>query len=471
MDEPLAAHLERLERERQNADRRYNDALTAVDQALPTGVPAPSPTPPADAEQLAALNDAWRIIAADPPIDRSLKGRLRGLVWRLVGPILGNQQRFNSLLVDHLNRTSGALEAARTAGDARAAALHAQIDALVHFQSRLLQYLQTITWYVDTKDRATAARADVVNAGLSALTDDWLKRWESAHTADAHRAATADRLRASIDDVRATAAQAQDAALALKRDVERLLAGPAPDVSPSTPPPAPDLDAFKYVGFENAFRGPTDEIARRLESYLPTFEGQSDVLDIGCGRGEFLDLLRAHGISARGLDSNHAMAEACRARGLDVVEADALTYLRGLDDGALGGLFAAQVVEHLPPAYLTALLETAAHKLRPGAPIVLETINPACWVAFFESYIRDLTHVRPLHPETLQYFLRASGFRDVTIAYRSPVDPAGQLRDVAPPAPDTPPLLADLIDTFNENVATLNGRMFTYMDYAAIGRR
>jgi O-antigen chain-terminating methyltransferase len=471
VDEPLAVQLERLERERQEADRRYNDALTAVDQALPAGAPLSVSAPPADTGQLAALNDAWRIIAADPPIDRSLKGRLRGLVWRLVGPMLGNQQRFNSILVDHLNRTAGSLEAARTANDARAAALHDRVEALVHFQSRLLQYLQTITWYVDTKDRATAARADVVNAGLSALTDDWMKRWESARAGEAHRAAAADELRASLDDVRATAALAQDATLSLKRDVERLLAGPAPDVSAPTPVPAPDLDAFKYVGFENAFRGPTDEIARRLASYLPTFEGQSDVLDIGCGRGEFLDLLRAHGISARGLDSNHAMAEACRARGLEVDEADALTYLRGLDDGALGGLFAAQVVEHLPPAYLTALLETAAHKLRPGAPIVLETINPACWVAFFESYIRDLTHVRPLHPETLQYFLRASGFRDVTIAYRSPVDPAGRLRDVAPPAPDTPPLIADLIETFNENVATLNGRMFTYMDYAAIGRR
>jgi O-antigen chain-terminating methyltransferase len=471
VDEPLAVQLERLERERQEADRRYNEALTAVDQALPAGVAPPAPAPPADTAQLAALNDTWRIITADPPIDRSIKGRLRGLVWRLVGPILGNQQRFNSILVDHLNRTAGSLESARVANDARAAVLHDRVDALVHFQSRLLQYLQTITWYVDTKDRATAARADVVNAGLSALTDDWMKRWESARAGDAHRVAAANQLRASVDVVRATATQAQDAALALKRDVEQLLAGPAPAVAAPAPPPAPDLDAFKYVGFENAFRGPTDEIARRLESYLPTFAGQSDVLDIGCGRGEFLDLLRAHGISARGLDSNHAMAEACRARGLDVTEADALTYLRGLDDGALGGLFAAQVVEHLPPAYLTALLETAAHKLRPGAPIVLETINPACWVAFFESYIRDLTHVRPLHPETLQYFLRASGFRDVTIAYRSPVDPAGRLRDVAPPAPDTPPLLADLIDTFNENMATLNGRMFTYMDYAAIGRR
>ena len=89
-------------------------------------------------------------------------------------------------------------------------------------------------------------------------------------------------------------------------------------------------------------------------------------------------------------------------------------------DQSLGGLFAAQVVEHLEPRYLTQLLDLAFDKLRPGAPIVLETINPACWFAFFESYIRDITHVRPLHPDTLKYLLVASGFQTVDIRYRAP---------------------------------------------------
>src|SRR5690606_18270552 len=111
---------------------------------------------------------------------------------------------------------------------------------------------------------------------------------------------------------------------------------------------------------------------------------------------EFLELLRERGISARGVDTNHAMVEASRARGLDVTRGDALGYVASLPDASLGGVFAAQVVEHLPPDYLSRFLETAAHKLRPGGLMVLETINPACWLAFFESYIRDLTHVRPI---------------------------------------------------------------------------
>ncbi len=178
--------------------------------------------------------------------------------------------------------------------------------------------------------------------------------------------------------------------------------------------------SHKYVGFEDAFRGSSDDIQRRLRDYIPIFAGASDVLDIGCGRGEFLALLREGGVTARGIDLNDAMVAVCREKGFEATKADALSYLRGVPPGSLGGLFAAQVVEHLEPAYLTRLLEAAFDALRPGAPIVLETINPACWFAFFESYIRDITHVRPLHPDTLKFLLIASGFQQIEIRYRAP---------------------------------------------------
>jgi O-antigen chain-terminating methyltransferase len=228
------------------------------------------------------------------------------------------------------------------------------------------------------------------------------------------------------------------------------------------------LDSYKYVGFEDQFRGSQDAIRARLESYLPYFDGASDVLDAGCGRGEFLDLLKARGIGARGLDLNHEMVEVCRARGLDVAESDVVTYLDGQPDGSLGGLFAAQVVEHLEPAYLLRFLDLAFHKLRPGAPIVLETLNPACWSAFFDSFIRDITHVWPLHPDTLRYLVLASGFPSARIEYRSPVPPQDRLQAVAA-APGAP--AADIVETFNANVEKLNARMFTFLDYAIVGSR
>jgi SAM-dependent methyltransferase len=230
------------------------------------------------------------------------------------------------------------------------------------------------------------------------------------------------------------------------------------------------LDSYKYVGFEDRFRGSQEAIRARLVDYVPLFKGRSDVLDVGCGRGELLDLFKESGIGARGLDMNHEMVEACRARGLDAVEGDLVGHLESLPDGSLGGLIAIQVVEHLEPSHLMRALDVAFHKLRPGSPIVLETINPACWFAFFSSYIRDLTHVRPIHPETLEYLLTASGFSRARINYRAPYPEADKLQPLAPSPGDTP-VVADFVATFNSNVERLNGLLFTYLDYAAIGER
>jgi SAM-dependent methyltransferase len=269
---------------------------------------------------------------------------------------------------------------------------------------------------------------------------------------------------------------AQQGTLSLKREVEKLAGRNVPEAQADrAADQVPDvvfrtLDSYKYVGFEDQFRGSREEISARLESYLPSFAGAADVLDIGCGRGEFLELLAGAGIRAKGIDLNHEMAELCRSRGLDVTAVDAVGYLSTLPDASLGGIFAAQVVEHLQPAYLLQFLELAFHKIRPGGRIVLETLNPACWVAFFDSYIRDITHVWPLHPETLKYLVLASGFTRADLEFRSPVARHDRLQTVAlPVGADT--VLADLAETFNANAEKLNSRLFTHLDYAVIGAR
>jgi len=462
--ERLEDRLARLERERRDADRSYNEALTALDRSLQPRPALPGGPPPYDATKLADVNRDWDILASGPPaMDGSVKGRLRAFIWRLVGPPLDHQRRFNASLVDHLNRNVATHQKTQEATERLLAVFEDHAACQVEFQSLLVRLLQTVTLYIDTKDRSTAGRDDVLNAALSGVTDTWLKRWESLQARD-------DRLMSSVADLRATSALAQQTALSLKREVERFLEGgaTASAAAASTPP---DLDAFKYLGFEDQFRGSPDDISARLAEYVPLFQGVTDVLDIGCGRGEFLALMKAEGISARGIDLNQSMVEECRTRGLDVTKADALSYVSGLADGSLGGLFAAQVVEHLEPAYLARLLETAAHKMRAGGLIVLETINPACWVAFFESYIRDLTHVRPLHPDTLQFLLRVSGFQDVSVAFKSPVGDSTRLESLTAPLTDASPEVVDIVETFNENVAKLNSRLFTYQDYAAIGRK
>ena len=207
-----------------------------------------------------------------------------------------------------------------------------------------------------------------------------------------------------------------------------------------------------------------------LRKHLAAVPRGSRVIDVGCGRGEFIDLLNTHGIPARGIDLNHEMAELCRARGLDVVEADAVSYLETLPDESLGGIFAAQVVEHLEPSYLLRLLDLSFAKLQPGGTLVLETLNPACWTAFFESYIRDITHRWPLHPETLKYLVTASGFTRAAIEFRSPVPQQDKLQPIALPA-GADAAAGELVEAFNANVDKLNARIFTFMDYAVIGTK
>ena len=225
------------------------------------------------------------------------------------------------------------------------------------------------------------------------------------------------------------------------------------------------------MGFENKFRGSEADITARLLQYVHLFERASDVLDLGCGRGEFLSLLRERGISARGLDINHEMVEACRARGLDATEGDALAYLESLPDASLGGLIAVQVVEHFQPPYLVRFLDTAYHKLKPGSTIVLETLNPSCWFAFFEAYLRDITHAWPLHPETLKFLVVASGFQRVDVRLLSPYPIDARLQPVQLPPEALTAGMVSLAQTFNENVDKLNAVMYSYLDYAVVAER
>ena len=487
--ETLEQLLTRLERERQQADTLYNEALTALDRAVQGRPAMPDPPPPYDESKLTEINKAWNILPSGaPPIDSTVKGRLRGFIWRLVGPSLDTQKQFNAALVDHLNRNAAAHREAQKAIATAIAVIRQQAEGLAQFEGRLIQYLQTVTLFVDTKDRAVAGDAQVVNAGLSALTEDWLKRWESLGAKERRFREQVD----SIENIRSTASLAQQTAISLKRQVEELVteeAGKPGRLQAREPGssesgklgssdgrrPESDLDSFKYLGFEDQFRGTPEQIRHRLLEYVPLFAGSRNVVDIGCGRGELLDLFRERGIDARGVDSNAAMVRTCRTRGLHAEQGDALGYLQNLPDDSLGGLIAIQVVEHLEPGYLLRLIETAFHKLRPGAPLVFETINPACWVAFFESYIRDITHRWPLHPDTLRYLVQASGFSSVDVQFRSPVPYSDRLETVTLPVP-TPGAaqdnaLVEVVEAVNAHAEKLNARLFTYLDYAVVARR
>jgi O-antigen chain-terminating methyltransferase len=495
--------LQRLGDERRRADAQYNEALTRVDRALVHPEPLPAPPPPPEHEQLPRLNQIWEIVPANPIPFGGWRARLGALVWRMLAPIVQRQQEFNSALVDHLNRQHASEQQARETSAALIESVRREFDALARFQSELIQHLQQITPYVDTKDRQeigvlrrqTEERTIALAAGLSGVSDELLRRWESTVVREQRLTTrfTSElaRIAANQDEIQVTVGGFQRVSQALKRELERMAAAgtaPAPASSAAAPtgaaPPAggvpgarPEalgtwLDSAKYVGFEESFRGSTEDISSRVLDYVPLFQGSSAVVDIGCGRGEFLELLATHGVTARGVDINHEMVERCRQKGLDVIEDDAVHYLETQADGSIGGLLAVQVVEHLQADHLVRLLELAYHKLRPGSRIALETINPACWYAFFASYIRDITHVHPIHPDTLRYLLIASGFQRVEIRYRAPFPERDKLQSIPVASlAKVAPGLAAVGETFNSNVVRLNSLLFTYLDYVAIAEK
>jgi O-antigen chain-terminating methyltransferase len=175
----------------------------------------------------------------------------------------------------------------------------------------------------------------------------------------------------------------------------------------------PDTDA---VGFADLFRGPEDFIAERQRAYLPFFQGLERIVDLGCGRGEFLRLLAASGGRAVGVELASTLVERGTAQGLDVVESDALDYLQGLPAGSLDAVFSAQFIEHLDPIRLVELLALAKSRLRPGGTFIAETVNPECFEALKTFHV-DLTHQRTIYPQVLLYLCREAGFPSAQIFY------------------------------------------------------
>ena len=154
--ESLEQTLRRLDREREEADRRYNDALTALDRALPRPGEWPSPRRTVDDSQLPSINDAWNIAAAAPAAQPGWRGRLSGFIWRTVAPYLQQQASFNSRLVDHLNRNAAAANEAHRRAEETTARLRDEFGRLAEFHARTIEYLQQMTAYIDTRDRRAA---------------------------------------------------------------------------------------------------------------------------------------------------------------------------------------------------------------------------------------------------------------------------------------------------------------------------
>lgn len=236
------------------------------------------------------------------------------------------------------------------------------------------------------------------------------------------------------------------------RLIRQRLAEPAPPAAGSVPPPGPrSLPTFDYARFAERFRGTEEYVKTGQQIYLPYFAGRRNVLDLGCGRGEFLEMMRDANVPARGIDLGSESIALCRQKGLTAEAADLFTYLAQQPEAAFDGIFCSQVVEHLPPERLPEMIRLAATRLASGGIIAIETPNPECLAIFATHFYLDPTHTRPIPHPLLVFYLEEFGVGAIEVRRLSP-------------AVESMPSLATLPADFRE-------AFFGGLDYAVLGTK
>ncbi|MEP7011747.1 MAG: class I SAM-dependent methyltransferase [Acidobacteriota bacterium] len=277
-----------------------------------------------------------------------------------------------------------------------------------------------------------------------------------------------DRVRRESRDLLASLGAALSVAENAEEKTERSAASGEPA---STAPSVEDLirvrEEHAYLELERRYRGTEEEIGERISIYLPWLGRRSPVLDLGCGRGESLALLRAQGIAGRGVDSSARMVDLCRERGLEAEVGDLFGHLAGLPEGQLGAIVSFHVIEHLPPESLDRLVRLAYRALRPGGALILETPNPLSLVVAARNFWLDPTHRRPVHPESLKLHYELAGFDPIERLDLRPFPSAERLPEIdLKEIPEAQHLLADRVNRLRDQIDEL---LFGTQDFGLIG--
>jgi 2-polyprenyl-3-methyl-5-hydroxy-6-metoxy-1,4-benzoquinol methylase len=213
--------------------------------------------------------------------------------------------------------------------------------------------------------------------------------------------------------------------------------------------------SIDYFSFEEKFRGSREVIKKRQCDYLGFIQDarkhtSAEFVDLGCGRGEFIELLTEHQIPISGVDLDAKNVVYCQSLGMHVECTDALNAMQNKVNNSLAGVVAFHMAEHLEPEYLNELIFTAFDKIKQGGCVIFETVNPNSFYSL-SSFFLDLSHKKPLQPETLQYLMEQAGFKDTRFHFNCPVGDDQKLQGT------------------DENTRKLNKMLFGYQGYAVIG--
>jgi 2-polyprenyl-3-methyl-5-hydroxy-6-metoxy-1,4-benzoquinol methylase len=455
----LQQKLEELTALRKKEEEEYGKLLTLIDQRWE--FPLPSEFSKQLDQIKEALNRSWDISKEALSVirneDRLFWKDVAGASAEYISPIVQQQKEFNSLVVHLINELiSGVTQS---------------LGSIRDFQSMLILYFQRIIPVVDTKNREMIGVEDKniatnlskfqveINRFRKELFDLHAKTQEMARN---HADVLFKMLDQRLETQEIDSQQRDKTIQSLETSLRSLqhVAG-AWSADRKAGKTSAGTEEARYFFFEERFRGTREWVKDKFAGYVKYFKTANDapVLDLGCGRGEFLELLKEAGIAAKGVDSNEAMVKKSRNAGLDVSHGDLLEFLFAQPENSLSGIFCSQVVEHLPASVLLRMLEGAFVRLKIGAPILLETVNVSSVFALTQVFTRDLTHLTIVHPETLQFMLNACGFKSPEILYTSPVPAVEQLKLFSKPENEGQ-------EIFNHNMARLNQLLFGPMEFA-----
>lgn len=286
---------------------------------------------------------------------------------------------------------------------------------------RVREQQQQLTGKVDE----LAASLDGLHRGLDHLTHSVM-----AKAADVDLQFVRNSLAAQIQR---EAGWLRDQVSALSGALDKVQAGSTGGASPASSPATAAAEEAFYPALEQQFRGTRDEIRARLMAYQPWMQGlpAAPVADIGCGRGEWLELLHEWNLDAVGIDLNALLVQESASKGLRAVHADALAWLAEQPANSLSAITSFHVVEHLPFGLLLKLVDQARRVLQPGGRLILETPNPENLQVATQSFWLDPTHQRPLPPVLLEFLVSHAGLQLETTLRLNP--PEGDGTGIADP--------------------------------------
>ncbi len=391
------------------------------------------------AREVGEMNRTWNLVYSWPlspnPIKRFIQRVIKRILKFIFIAVMSQQTVFNSHAVRAMNCTKGHIDG-----------LTADTESLKQRAAMIEQHAATI------EKTATETAEDLSNRAA-----DLEQRVQMLQQ-------RVDELETQNDDLLAALAKrtlGQNPAASLR--VRAIASSADSSETPSTEPSDSIYTALDYFKFENHFRGPRSLIRERQSIYLPYFKDQvGPVLDLGCGRGEFLQVMKENGIPAFGIDLYPEYVVEGELLGIDIRQGDGIAFLQETDE-RFGGIYVGQVIEHLSFQQIQMLCGAAYEKLLPGAYLMLETPNPMCLSIFANSFYTDPSHNKPVHPLTVKYLLEELMFQDVEILFTecSKLDPLPAIQSES----------ITNLDAVNAGISRVSELLYGSQDYAIVAKK